>query len=115
MLATIADKQSLVRGDAIACMDKWAEHVGPEVIINNLTVQIALDNPESRTESLKWILKQKDSIKIPQGNQDFMVVDYENLMGSQILTCLSSGSLALVDAEIYRLMASVCWKDKCSR
>lgn len=63
MLATIADKQSLVRGDAIACMDKWAEHVGPEVIINNLTVQIALDNPESRTESLKWILKQKESIK----------------------------------------------------
>lgn len=36
MLATLADKQSLVRGDAIACMDKWAEHVGPEVIINNV-------------------------------------------------------------------------------
>lgn len=36
MLATLADKQSLVRGDAVACMDKWAEHVGPEVIINNL-------------------------------------------------------------------------------
>jgi hypothetical protein len=38
-------------------MDKWAEHVGPEVIINNLPAQIALDNPESRTESLKWIIK----------------------------------------------------------
>ena len=36
MLATLADKQSLVRGDAIACMDKWAEHVAPEVIINNV-------------------------------------------------------------------------------
>ena len=44
-------------------MDKWAEHVCPEVIINNLPGQIALDNPESRTEALKWIIKQKDSIK----------------------------------------------------
>ena len=36
MLATLADKQSLVRQDALACMGKWAEHVGPEVIINNV-------------------------------------------------------------------------------
>ena len=63
MLATIADKQSLVRGDAIACMDKWAEHVGPEIIINNLPPQIQLDNPESRTESLKWVLGKKDALK----------------------------------------------------
>lgn len=36
MLATLADKQTLVRADAIACMDKWAEHVGPEIIINSV-------------------------------------------------------------------------------
>ena len=63
MLATLADKQSLVRGDAIACMDKWAEHVGPEVIINNVGPMLTTENPELRTEALKWIIKQKDAIK----------------------------------------------------
>ena len=36
MLASLADKATLVRADAVACMDKWAEHVGPEIIINNV-------------------------------------------------------------------------------
>lgn len=57
MLATLADKQSLVRGDAIACMDKWAEHVGPEVIINNVGPMLTQENPELRSEALKWIIK----------------------------------------------------------
>lgn len=63
MLASLADKQSLVRNDAINCMDKWAEHVGPEVIINNLTPMLVQENPELRTEALKWIIKQKEFIK----------------------------------------------------
>jgi len=41
MLATLADKQSLVRQDAINCMDKWGEHVGPEVVINNVGPMLA--------------------------------------------------------------------------
>jgi hypothetical protein len=57
MLATLADKQSLVRGDAVACMDKWAEHVAPEVIINNVAPLLTTENPELRTEALKWIIK----------------------------------------------------------
>lgn len=57
MLATLADKQTLVRGDAISCMDKWAEHAGPEVIINNLGPLLTQENPELRTEALKWIIK----------------------------------------------------------
>lgn len=63
MLATLADKQSLVRADAIACMDKWAEHAGPEVIINNVGPMLTQENPELRTEALKWIIKNKDAIK----------------------------------------------------
>lgn len=44
-------------------MNKWAEHVGPEVIINNVGPMLTQENPELRTEALKWILKQKDAIK----------------------------------------------------
>jgi hypothetical protein len=44
-------------------MDKWAEHVGPEVIINNVGPMLTQENPELRTEALKWIIKQKESIK----------------------------------------------------
>lgn len=44
-------------------MDKWAEHVGPEVIINNVGPMLTQENPELRTEALKWIIKNKDAIK----------------------------------------------------
>ena len=47
-------------------MDKWAEHVGPEIIINNLAPMLTQENPELRSESLKWIIKQKDSIKLTE-------------------------------------------------
>jgi hypothetical protein len=38
-------------------MDKWAEHAGPEVIINNLGPMLTQENPELRSEALKWIIK----------------------------------------------------------
>jgi hypothetical protein len=44
-------------------MDKWAEHVGAEVIINNMAPMLTQENPELRTEGLKWMIKQKDAIK----------------------------------------------------
>lgn len=36
MLNNLTDKQSLVRSDVVTAMDKWGEHVGIEVVINNL-------------------------------------------------------------------------------
>jgi hypothetical protein len=85
MLATLADKQSLVRGDAISCMDKWAEHVGPEVIINNLGPLLVQENPELRTEGLKWIIKQKDAIKTSE------VKD----LAKPLVSCISDKSPAI--------------------
>ena len=35
MIQNLADKQSLVRGDTIVAMDKWAEHAGAETVMNN--------------------------------------------------------------------------------
>lgn len=36
MLNNLTDKQALVRADVVASMNKWGEHVGPEVVINNV-------------------------------------------------------------------------------
>ena len=85
MLATLADKQSLVRGDAIACMDKWAEHVGAEVIINNVGPMLTQENPELRSEALKWIIKNKDAIKTSE------VKDYVKAL----VSCLSDKTPAI--------------------
>lgn len=30
LLPNLADKQSLVRADVVACADKWAEHIGAD-------------------------------------------------------------------------------------
>jgi len=34
MINNLADKQSLVRNDTLAAMDKWQEAIGPEILIN---------------------------------------------------------------------------------
>ena len=44
-------------------MDKWAENAGPEVIINFVCPMLIQENPELRTEALKWIIKNNESIK----------------------------------------------------
>jgi hypothetical protein len=43
-------------------MNKWAEACGAEVVINQLAAVLLVENPESRTEGLKWILEHTDSI-----------------------------------------------------
>lgn len=44
-------------------MDKWADQVGPEVVINNVGPMVIQENPELRNEALTWIIKNKESIK----------------------------------------------------
>ena len=63
MLANLADKQNLVRQDIVASMDKWANEVGAEVIINTLAPMLVQENPELRNEALTWIIKNKEAIK----------------------------------------------------
>lgn len=62
MLTNISDKQSLVRNDVIASMNKWSEAIGAEIIINQLAPVLEIENPEGRTESFKWINENKNSI-----------------------------------------------------
>ena len=64
MMENLADKQSLVRADVVAAMDRWATECGAELIITIGGPTVSLDNPELRSEMLQWIIKNKDSIKL---------------------------------------------------
>lgn len=55
MLANLSDKQSLVRDVVISTTNKWSDAISPEWIINYLAEKIVTENPELRTEGLKWI------------------------------------------------------------
>lgn len=44
-------------------MNKWSEAIGADKIINHLGEIIIVDNPECRTEGLKWILIHENSIE----------------------------------------------------
>jgi hypothetical protein len=63
MVGNISDKQALVRNEVVGAMNKWAEAVGPEVIINNIAPVLTVENPEARTEIFRWILGHQDNIK----------------------------------------------------
>ena len=43
-------------------MNKWADAIGPEKVINHLGEVIAVENPEARTEGLKWIALHESSV-----------------------------------------------------
>ena len=64
MLDNISDKAALVRADVVTSVNKWAEAVGAENVLNYLFVKLAVENPESRTECLKWILEHEESIPL---------------------------------------------------
>lgn len=66
-------------------MDKWAEHAGAEVIINNVGPMLTQENPELRSEALKWIIKNKDSIKISE-TKDYV---------KALVSCLSDKTPAI--------------------
>ena len=61
LLANLADKQSLLRQDALATIDKWSAETGAESIISYAATPLMQDNPELRTELLNWLLAHKES------------------------------------------------------
>lgn len=60
LLGNLADKQSLLRQDALATIDKWSAETGPESIVNYSGGPLMQDNPELRTELLNWLLAHKE-------------------------------------------------------
>lgn len=62
MIANISDKQALVRAEVVKAMDKWAEAVGAEAILNYISSNLSVENPESRSEIFKWILGHTEAI-----------------------------------------------------
>jgi cytoskeleton-associated protein 5 len=62
LLNNLSDKQSLVRADVIVAMNKWADAIGPEQVINQLCPLLLVENPETRTEGFKWISEHADAI-----------------------------------------------------
>ena len=62
MLSNLSDKQSLVRDEVVKCMNKWGDAIGAEKVINLLGEVIQVENPEARTEGLKWILLHEPAI-----------------------------------------------------
>lgn len=63
MIFNLSDKQSLVRNDTIEAVNKWAEAIGNEPVVQMLCVQMETENPELRDEGFKWILAHKEGIK----------------------------------------------------
>jgi hypothetical protein len=62
MIKHLAYKDTLVRAEVVSSMNKWADVIGAENVINKLTAELVLENPELRTEGLNWIQKNKASI-----------------------------------------------------
>ena len=62
MLHILSDKAALLRADVIISVNKWAEAIGNEPVINQLSVGLETGNPEYRDETLKWITARLDSI-----------------------------------------------------
>ena len=68
MMHILSDKATLLRADVVNSINKWSEVIGPEPIINHLSLGLEAGNPEYRDESLKWITTNKDAIqKCDQG------------------------------------------------
>jgi hypothetical protein len=67
-------------------MDKWAEHAGPEVVIAIGGPLVITENPELRSEMLKWIIKNKESIK--------KVVEIKDLV-KPLVSCLNDKTPAI--------------------
>ena len=86
LMQNLADKQSLVRADVVTTMDKWAEHTGAETVIGIGGALVIQDNPEMRSEMLKWVLKNKDAIKL--------VVEIKELV-KPFLMCLNDKTPAI--------------------
>lgn len=62
MLANLADKQTLVRQQVVAQMDKWAEAIGEHKVIDSLAEYLTNGSPELREEGFAWIIAHKQAL-----------------------------------------------------
>lgn len=63
LMSNLSDKQNFIRSDTLASMDRFAEVLGPETIINiGAATYLANESPEMRNELLNWILKYQDCL-----------------------------------------------------
>ena len=62
LMFNLSDKQSAIRAETVIAMDKFAEASGAETVINCLPALLEKDNPEMRSETLTWIIKNKESL-----------------------------------------------------
>lgn len=62
-LKILSDKQNLVRAKVLEAIGKWAEALGPEHVITYLAMQLEIENPELRLNSLNWIMENRLEIK----------------------------------------------------
>ena len=77
----------MVRGDVVASVNKWADAVGAELVLNHLFVKLELENPESRTECLKWIIEHIEDVPLAETKE----------MVGPLIACLSDKSKAIRD------------------
>ena len=59
MMYNLADKQPAIRAETLIAINKFAEACGHDVILNNLAPLLEKDNPDMRSELLRWILVNK--------------------------------------------------------
>ena len=67
MIQNLSDKQTLVRADAIACTNKWAEAIGHGHVIYHMCRALEKGSPELRLDGLNWIIENMGAVKdIPE-------------------------------------------------
>jgi len=59
----LADKQPSIRNETLSSLNKFLEVIGIEPILETIGLVLEKNNPELRIEALRWILKNKESVK----------------------------------------------------
>mmetsp|Transcript_38603 Transcript_38603/g.34302 ORF Transcript_38603/g.34302 Transcript_38603/m.34302 type:complete len:614 (+) Transcript_38603:797-2638(+) len=62
LLRNLSDKQSAVRNEVLAALDKWAKEVKNETIVSLALPMLSIESPEMRTEVINWILRNPDGL-----------------------------------------------------
>lgn len=76
-----------MRDQVLASIDKWSDAIGSENVINQLAKLLVVENPELRTEGLKWILSHEQAI--PEADKVEMV--------KPLIACLTDKSKMIRD------------------
>jgi len=77
LMWNLADKQPAIRSETVIAIDKFAEAIGPAIVLNSFGPLLEKDNPDLRTEVLKWIIKNKKGLN---------AMDANSLVGPLVLT-----------------------------